>query len=592
MTKKRFSIFFFTIVFSSILFSQVNSDLKLETSDTNDNLEKVYLYLRLAREIRAVDIEQAISYNRQALQLANIIQSDEARAAASELMGELFQMTNNFQPSINYFLISGKLYKSLGEKEKLAEVYGKLGLIYYKNNYNLESALFYYQESLNLGIELQNQNIIAHSYNRIGGVFLNQNEYDEANYYYREALSLWEQNRYDKGIAVALNNIGEIYRLKGSNNTALDYYNQSLVITKHINHKNLMAINYENIGLVKSNLGEFEDAFSYFNNSLSLYEEVGDLDRKVGLLIIMGDQYLNMNELTKAYQSYIKANRIAVKSNHWIHIADAAYGLSRTFNEMKNYKSSLKYFKIYAAYNDSVNQKKKNDRITEIQSRFKKDIQEKELKIAKNEIALHENQDKLNSLKLNLLILSVFFILIISFLILNKYRSQIRKERLIREKDTQLHKTQKELMEFEIQSKDSDLTNFALHLVQKNEILKHLQIELKNLPCGSDDETTKKLSDLNSAIKHNLSLKEDLEEFQQKLDSSYDDFFKRLRNKFPTLTRNEERLCAFLRLNLSSKEIATINNTSLKAAEMSRYRLRKKIGLNYNELLPEYLQRI
>ena len=592
MTFKRFSLLLFTIILSNVLIGQINSDLKQEASDIKDGLEKVYLYLQLAKEIRTVDIEQAISYNRQALQLANIIQSDEARAEASELMGELFQMTNNFQPSINYFLISGKLYESLGEKEKLAEVYRKLGLIYYKNNYNLESALFYYQESLNLGIELQNQNIIAHSYNRIGGIFLNQNDYDEANHYYREALSLWEQNRYDKGIAVALNNIGEIYRIKGSYNTALDYYNQSLVITKHINHKNLIAINYENIGLVKSNLGEFEEAFNYFNKSLSLYEEVSDLDRKVGLLLIMGDQYLIMNQLSDAYKSFIKANRIAVKSNHWLHIADASYGLSRTLNEMKNYKSSLKFFKIYAAYNDSINQKKKNDRITEIQARFKKDIQEKELKIAKNEIALYENEDKLNSLKLNLLILSIFFILIISFLILNKYRSQIRKERLIREKNTQLHETQKELMEFEIQSKDTDLTNFALHLVQKNEILKHLQRELKNLPCGSDDKTTKKISDLNSAIRQNLSLKEDMEEFQQKLDSSYDDFFIRLRNKFPKLTRNEERLCAFLRLNLSSKEIATINNTSLKAAEMSRYRLRKKIGLNYNELLPEYLQSI
>ncbi len=592
MTLKRFSILFFTILLSSVLFGQISSDLKKETSDIKDGLEKVYLYLQLAREIRTLDIEQAISYNRQALQLANIIQSDEARAEANELMGELFQMTNNFQPSINYFLISEKLYKSLGEKEKLAEVYGKLGLLYYKDNYNLESALFYYQELLNLGIELNSQNIIADAYNRIGGIFFNQNDYDKANYYFREALSLWEQIGYTRGMAVALNNIGEIYRLKDSYNTAIDYYNQSLALNKSSNNKNLIAINYENIGLVKSSLGDFEDAFSYFNKSLALYEEVSDLERKVGLLLTMGNQYLNMNQLTEAYHSFLTANRIAVKSNHWEHIADAAYGLSRTFNEMKNYKSSLKFFKIYAAYTDSINQKLKFESITELQTRFKKDIQEKELKIAKNEIVLYENQNKLNSLKLNLLILSIFFILIISFLILNKYRSQFKKERLIRAKDAQLHETQKELMEFEIQSKDADLTNFALHLVQKNEILKHLQRELKNLPCGSDDETTKKISDLNSAIRQNLSLKEDLEEFQQKLDSSYDDFFKRLRNKFPKLTRNEERLCAFLRLNLSSKEIATINNTTLKAAEMSRYRLRKKIGLNYNELLPEYLQSI
>ena len=148
MALKRFSILSFIIILSSVITAQVNSGLKQEASDIKDGLEKVYLYIQLAKEIRTVDIEQAISYNRQALQLANIIQSDEARAEASELMGELFQMTNNFQPSINYFLISGKLYKSLGEKEKLAEVYGKLGLLYYKNNYNLESALFYYKESL------------------------------------------------------------------------------------------------------------------------------------------------------------------------------------------------------------------------------------------------------------------------------------------------------------------------------------------------------------------------------------------------------------------------------------------------------------
>ena len=128
MTFKRFSILLFIIILSSVLIAQVNSDLKKETSDIKDSLEKVYLYLQLAREISTVDVEQAISYNRQALQLANIIQSDDARAEANELMGELFQMTNNFQPSINYFLISGKLYKSIGEKEKLAAVYGKLGL--------------------------------------------------------------------------------------------------------------------------------------------------------------------------------------------------------------------------------------------------------------------------------------------------------------------------------------------------------------------------------------------------------------------------------------------------------------------------------
>ncbi len=572
-------------------FSQ-STALDQVSTNSNDRLEEVYLYLRLANEAKTVDAEQALSYTRQALQLANIISSMEARAEANELMGDLYKMMNNFQPSINYFLISGKLYKSLGKKENIAKVYSKLGMLYIQNNYNLESAQFYFQGLLDLGIELNNQKIIADAYNQIGGIFFRQGSFDEANHYIREALKLWEQARDQEGISAALNNIGEIYRMKGSYNTALDYFNQSLSISANIGNKDLMATNYKNIGLIKSHYDEVEEAFNYYNLSLDLFKETGNIENQVDIMLTIGNQYYSIGNYKKAYQEYIKVYQIAFRSNHWTHIADAAIGISRAADQMRNYKLSLKYFQIYAAYNDSIAIRQKMDRITELQSRFKEDLQEKELLIAKNELALSENQNKLNTLKLNLLILCLFFILIISILILNRYRSQAKKERLIREKDTQLHTAQRELMEIDIQAKDNDLMNFALHLVQKNEMLQHLQTELKKLPYNSDEETLQRISELNAAIKHNLSLKEDYEEFKHKLDQSYNDFFIRLRTRFPNLTKNEERLCAFLRLNLSSKEIAVINNTSVKAAEMSRYRLRKKIGLEFNDLLPEYLQNI
>lgn len=588
----RYVILFIAFILLPVGFYSQSTFLEQVSTHSDDRLEEIYLYLHLAHEAKSVDTEQALAYARQALQLANIISSLEARAEANELMGDLYQMINNFQPSINYFLISEKLYESLGKTEDLAKVYSKLGMLYLNNNYNLESAQFYFQKLLDLGIELNNQKIIADAYNQIGGIFFRQESYDEANHYIREALKLWEQTRDREGISAALNNIGEIYHMKGSYNTALDYFNQSLSISENIGNKDLIATNYKNIGLVKSHFGEVEEAFKYFDLSLKLYKETNNLESQVDIMLTIGDQYFAINEYKKAYQEYIKVYQIATKSNHWTHIADAAVGLSRTANQMRNYKLSLQYFQIYAAYNDSITLRQKMDRITELQSRFREDLQEKELLIAKNELALSENQNKLNTLKLNLLILSLFFILIISILILNRYRSQVRKERLIREKDTQLHTAQRELMEIDIQAKDNDLINFALHLVQKNEILQHLQKELKKLPCNSDEETIQRISELNAAIKHNLSLKEDYEEFKHKLDHSYNDFFIRLRTRFPNLTRNEERLCAFLRLNLSSKEIAAINNTSVKAAEMSRYRLRKKIGLDFNDLLPEYLQNI
>ena len=576
----------------SVLNGQSSLEITTEISDDKSDLEKLQIFLNLAEETKYVDLENAISYARQAVQLANTTQSEEGRAKATETLGDLFQMNNNFQPAINYYLISAKLYNSLGNTKKLAEVYGKLGRLSYIDNYNLESAMQYYEKALSLSIELNDQDLIANTYNRIGGIFFRQKNYEEAHYYYKEALSIWERSGSEKGMAIALNNIGEIYRMQEKYDSALNYYEQSQSLNEKINYKILMATTLENIGLIKSEKGKKEEAFVYFAKAYKIIEEINNKEKKVELLLTMAGQHNRYDNFDEALKYYKTAYAIATSSSHWPHIAEAAQGLANIYEKTGNYKDSYSYFKISSSYGDSIDQRQKNNRITELQSRFKSDLQEKELQIAKNEIVLFENERKLNTLKLNLLILSVFFLVIISFLIINRYRSKIVKERLIRQKDAEIHAAQKELMETEIHSKDNDLMNFALHLVQKNEMLQHLQKELKKLPCGSDEETSRTLSELNTAIQQNLSLKEDMEEFQHKLDSSYDDFFNRLRARFPNLTKNEERLCAFLRLNLTSKEIAVINYTSVKAVEMSRYRLRKKMELANSELLPEYLQNI
>jgi tetratricopeptide (TPR) repeat protein len=564
----------------------------LPAKDNKTVREKIDVFLQLSEETKTVDLQQAISYAKQALQLASNTNSDEIKAKTNEKLAALYQMNNNFQPAINYYLISAKLYKSLGDKTKLANVYEFLGRLYYTDNFSLESALQYYQDALDLAMELNDQQLIAKTYNNIGGVFFEQKNYDEAHHYYKEALAIWERISNERGIGVALNNIGEIYRMKGKYSTALEYYQQSLTLSKKTDFKILIANNYENIGLVQSKLGNINEAFTYYHKALRLFEEVNETENRVDLMLTIGKEYLKINNVEQAISFFRTAYNIAISSDHWEHIAEAAYGLSLVYEKMKNYKSAYKYAKIYSSYNDSIVRKEKTISISELKKQFKIDLQEKELALAKNEITLYENEKKLSTLKLNLAILIIFMIIVISSFAIYRFLTKAKKERLIREKDAQLHQAQKELMEIEIKTKTNDLTSFALHLIQKNDLLHQLQQELKKLPCNTDEETAKTLSTLNSNIRQNLSLKEDLEEFQHKLDYAYDDFFRRLRTKHPRLTKNEERLCAFLRLNLSSKEIAAINNTSLKAAEMSRYRLRKKLGLSNNELLPEYLHNL
>ncbi len=306
----------------------------------------------------------------------------------------------------------------------------------------------------------------------------------------------------------------------------------------------------------------------------------------------MAVEYIKSNEMAGAYMSYKNAYELAIKFNQWEQIKQSSLGLSNVYDYKKEYKKSLRYLHTYAQYNDSIINKQMTDELFDLQSHFVRDIKEKEILIKDADIELLENNQVINKLKQNILILVVILIIILTAFIIVRLRFKVKKEKLLNQKNKQLHEAQQELMRVELNSKDSDLTNFALHLVQKNKVLKQLKTDLNQLSGNHDDELNRKLKELSFHVQQSLQINKDLEEFQEKVEITYDEFFTKLKLKFPTLTNNEKRLCALLRLNLSTKEIASLNNTSVKAVEMSRYRLRMKCNIDNKQSLPEYLNNI
>jgi FixJ family two-component response regulator len=93
-------------------------------------------------------------------------------------------------------------------------------------------------------------------------------------------------------------------------------------------------------------------------------------------------------------------------------------------------------------------------------------------------------------------------------------------------------------------------------------------------------------------LNENAQLDEDWEQFSQYFDQVHEDFLKRLREAYPQLTPKDQRLCTYLKMNLSTKEIAPLLNISVRGVEISRYRLRKKMELpteiNLNEFMMKY----
>ena len=147
-----------------------------------------------------------------------------------------------------------------------------------------------------------------------------------------------------------------------------------------------------------------------------------------------------------------------------------------------------------------------------------------------------------------------------------------------------------EQLQAEITGKNRELANSAMNIVYKNELLQKLSDEINNFK----DSTGKKLSDdqlkkVHNVIDEGMSDERDWNIFERSFNEAHENFFKKLKSGHPELVPNDLKLCAYLRMNMSSKEMASLLNISLRGVEIRRYRLRKKLNLAHDKNLVEFL---
>ncbi|WP_452225016.1 triple tyrosine motif-containing protein [Lacinutrix chionoecetis] len=176
-------------------------------------------------------------------------------------------------------------------------------------------------------------------------------------------------------------------------------------------------------------------------------------------------------------------------------------------------------------------------------------------------------------------------LVVIGFLIHKAYKfyyvrilrhEQIKNEKAIME-------IQNEKLNQDIEGKNRELAISTMSIIKKNELLNKIKKELKS---------SNKKEDLGSAIElidNNLNNNKDWTFFKQAFNNADKDFLDKIKAKHPDLTPNDLKFCAYLRLNLSSKEIAPLLNISTKSVETKRYRLRKRLNLTHEESLVNYI---
>ncbi|RRO11917.1 helix-turn-helix and ligand-binding sensor domain-containing protein [Flavobacteriaceae bacterium 14752] len=152
------------------------------------------------------------------------------------------------------------------------------------------------------------------------------------------------------------------------------------------------------------------------------------------------------------------------------------------------------------------------------------------------------------------------------------------------ESQKKIMKLNNEKLKHDVESKNRELAISTMGLIKKNEFLSKIKSDLN--PVSSSHSKIKKVI---KTIDNNLNDTDDWKFFEEAFNNADKDFFKKLKDKHSSLTPNDLKLCAYLRLNLTSKEIAPLFNISTKSVEIKRYRLRKKMNLNRDESLTNYI---
>lgn len=165
--------------------------------------------------------------------------------------------------------------------------------------------------------------------------------------------------------------------------------------------------------------------------------------------------------------------------------------------------------------------------------------------------------------------------------LIEKNKQELKLARIQNEKE--IIKIKNEQLEIENKSKGKELAASTMSIIRKNELLTTIKDELNTI------EDKKAVRPVIKIIDKNLKQNDDWELFQEAFNNADSEFLKKVKTTHPSLSPNDLKLCAYLRLNLSSKEIAKLLNISPRSVEIKRYRLRKKLDLQHEDNLVNYI---
>jgi len=409
-------------------------------------------------------------------------------------------------------------------------------------------------------------------YNSLGYNYKAVNELDAAKEFYLKARTLAKKTGGKITLTMVDNNLGSVYRILNQFDSAIFYYNEASQLLSDSGNKFFMAQNLTNLGNLLEQLGDYPQAKNYFEQCLTLSENAGI---RYGVLISklnLGNVHRLIQEFDQSESFLNQALAMALDMGLKREQAHAFEHLSWLGRDRRDFKSAYEFLEKQYVLKDSLTNESVKKQANELRGRY--EFEKKE-----NEIIILSSQ----KLYQQLVITSLAIGFLVLFLLVQWWRSKNKLLKKEMEKDLLREKFLKE----ELENKDKELANQAKQLLKVHQKLEDTEQKLSEL-YKTDVKTKDKLNKPANSLVLN-PLKDLIKDFEQRFTADNQDFFKILLEKYPDLSLSELRICAYMRLNLSNKELAQVLKKSVRTIETYRTDIRKKMKLSINENLVLHL---
>lgn len=570
---------------------RVIDSLVLIAKSTPSDTLKVDTYVKIARSYDASDSAKTVAYANRAIALAQKIgykigeiDAYYARAHVAMSMGHVDVAGKDFQLIVN-------LSRAAGYKNGEANGLNGLGATRdFQGDYS--KALEYFFQSLKIA-ESQNDLIAMSSrYNNIGLIYSSQEDYVNALEYLRRSLTIHEKIQDLQGIALVHGNIGETYLSSGQLSKALDHSSQALELYEQINDLNGIANMHTALANVYQKQRELQKSIDHFLYAQSIYDKIGGQYFITYTYLGLGVSYVMMENYKEAKKQLELALKASIRLNHIVNMRESYKYLSIAEEKLGNFQEALAAQRKYQQAADSVLNTEQTKNLTRLEANyeFEKEKDSIAFEQKKAELAYEKEISQQRWIKTSALVIALFLALIASILYWS-YRLKKKKNEELEVKNIKindLRKTEKKMAEEALALKDRELTTITMLSHERNSLLQQLEDQIGGLSDKVDEEVIPDIKEIKKTIKANLS-DESWSAFVYQFEKVHPKLFDELQSKFPSLTKNDLRLCAYIRVGMDRKEMAAVSNVTPEAIKKSLYRLKKKMNLDAETDIREFL---